>query len=83
MVATSFGAQVEARTVPEKGQSMSERRRGAGEEKAKKDEAVERKCAMMLCSHEDTPEYYWKILKFPRSFLYLQDDSWKLRIIPD
>ena len=52
MVATSFGAQVEARTVPEKGQSMSARQRRAGEEKAKKDKAVERKCAMMLSSQE-------------------------------
>ena len=49
---TSIGAQVEARSVPEKGQSMPERQRRAGEEEAKRDKAVERKCAMMLSSQE-------------------------------
>ena len=52
MVATIFGAWVEARIEPEKRRSMSERQRRAEEEKAKKDEAVERKCAMMLSSQE-------------------------------
>ena len=42
-MATIFGAWVEARIEPEKKRSVSERQRRAEEEKAKRDEAVERK----------------------------------------
>ena len=43
---------MEACIEPEKKRSMSERQCRADEEKAKRDEAVERKCAMMLSSQE-------------------------------
>ena len=51
-MATIFGAWVEACIEPEKKQSMTERQHRAEEEMAKRDEAVERKCAMMLSSQE-------------------------------
>ena len=43
---------MEACIAPEKKRSMTERQRRAEEEKAKSDEAVERKCATMLSNQE-------------------------------
>ena len=43
---------------PEKKRSITERQRRAEEEKAKRDEAVERKCAMMLSNQEARGNIY-------------------------
>ena len=43
---------MEARIEPKKERSMSEMQRKIEEEKAKRHEAVQRKCAMMPSSHE-------------------------------
>ena len=52
VVATSFGAWVEARTAPEGKRSRSEMQRRIVEKAVRWREAVERKCALMLSSHE-------------------------------
>ena len=52
VVATPFGAWVEARAESERKQSRSEMQRKRTEEPVRRQEAVQRKCAMMPSSHE-------------------------------